>query len=99
MLDGLPGVENWKKHLVIGNSLAYLPCPSWPLWKNPKANMAGTLERLKIWGANAMFPAHDFTNGAQSFNDATIGGVFMSLRKMDHKNLTGNMVVHRLGVK
>ena len=59
----------------------------------------GNLEGLKTWGANATFPAHDFTASAQSFNDATIAGVVMSLRKTDHKDLTSNMAVHRFGVK
>jgi hypothetical protein len=59
----------------------------------------GNLEGLKKWGANATFPAHDFTAGAQSFNDATIDGLVMNLRKTDHKGLTSNMAVHRFGVK
>lgn len=59
----------------------------------------GNLEGLKKWGENATFPAHDFTAGARSFNDATIGGVLMSLRKTDHKDLTTENVVHRASVK
>ncbi|KAH8746487.1 hypothetical protein F5882DRAFT_493200, partial [Hyaloscypha sp. PMI_1271] len=59
----------------------------------------GNLEGLKKWGANATFPAHDFTAGAQSFNDATVGGVVMNLRKTYHTALTSDNVVHRFGVK
>jgi hypothetical protein len=59
----------------------------------------GNLEGLKKWGANATFPAHDFTAGAQSFNDATVGGVVMNLRKTDHTALTSDNVVHRFEVK
>jgi hypothetical protein len=59
----------------------------------------GNLEGLKKWGENATFPAHDFTAGALSFNDATIAGVVTNLRKTDSKALTSDMVVHRFGVK
>lgn len=58
-------------------------------------NLAG----LKKWGESATFPAHHFTAGAQSFNDATVGGLVANLRKTDHKALTSDLVVHRLGVK
>jgi len=59
----------------------------------------GNVGGLKNWGANATFPAHDFTAGAQSFNDANIGALVMSLRKTDHQSLTSDNVVHRFDVK
>ena len=57
------------------------------------------LEGLKKWGENATFPAHYFTAGAQSVNDANIHRIVTELRKTDPKALTSNMVVHRLSVK
>lgn len=57
------------------------------------------LEGLKTWAKDATFPAHDFTAGAQSFNDENISKLVTQLRKTDSKAVSSNMVVHRFAVK
>ena len=59
----------------------------------------GNLEGLKKWGENATFPAHDFTAGAQSFNDVDINEVVTNLRKPDSNLPTSQIATHRFAAK
>jgi hypothetical protein len=103
-----------KSVIIFGNSFPYFNQGNndpWSLldpWHTGLLTKGGTnilfaavsnLEGLKLWAANATFPAHDFTAGAHSVNDETVDNLVTKLRRTDSKDLTSDMVVHRLAVK
>jgi hypothetical protein len=103
-----------KSVIIFGNNFPYFNQGNkdpWSLldpWETGLLIKGGTnilfagvsnLEGLKVWAGNATFPAHDFTAGAHSVNDANIGKVVTELRKAGSKTLTSDMVVHRFAVK
>ncbi|KAK3390619.1 hypothetical protein B0H63DRAFT_557564 [Podospora didyma] len=54
---------------------------------------------LNDWAAKVTFPASDFSAGAHSVSQTTSQGLVAELKKTDPKQLTSDMVTHRIPVK